>query len=126
MEITGEYFLFGTESAATRETREAVEDLGFERITSGVGYAVGPGEIADAVTVAYFTIQSVSAGDVFGAALQVLDLLRQWARGEGRPQDVRRCDVTFKNGQTGDEVFIDGFEYKTTDELVDLLKALRS
>lgn len=126
MELTGEYFLLGAESTGTQETRDAIERLGFEKPTSGIGGAAGPGEVFEAVTVAYFTIQSVSGGDIVGAALQVLDLLKQWAHTDGRPQDVRRCDVTFKNGQTGDEISIEGFEHKTTEELTDLVKALRS
>lgn len=126
MKLTGEYFLLGAESSGTREARDAIERLGFEKPTSGIGAAAGPGEVIDAVTVAYFTIQSVSGGDIVGAALQVLDLLKQWAHTDGRPKDVRRCDITFKNNQNGEEVSITGFEHRTNEELIDLVEALKS
>lgn len=124
MKLEGSYFLFGTEDPATTEARESIENLGLER-AQNIGYAVPIGEIADAVTVAYFSIQSIAGGDFVGAGLQIFNLLVGWANTKGRPDDVRRCDLVFEDASTGQKTEIRNFEYKTVDEVRSALEAVK-
>lgn len=124
MELEGTYFLFGDDDPATDKAREALEDLGFKQATN-IGYAVPIEEIAEAVTIAYFSIQSVSGGDIIGAGLQVFNLLIQWSQTTGRPKNVRHCDLVFEDTKTGKKASISNFEYRSIEEVKAALEALK-
>lgn len=120
MDVRGEYFLFGNSTSATLATQASLEKIGLSP-ASGVGNAISPGQLAEFATVAYFTLQSATGGDLVGAALQIIQLVQDWSKTDGRPSDVKRCDLVIKNRKSGKEVMISGFEYKDNSEISEII-----
>lgn len=126
VKLQGQYVLFGN-GQATEDAMRAYEDIGLTKPSTGIGMAIGIGEVAESATVAMFLLHNVASGDVVGSAQLLFDELRSWFKRGGNPDSVLRSDVSIEYEETPDykrfAVMIEGFDGRYPDQSIELVRA---